>query len=205
MISGARFARPFLAVALGCVLMLAQTVANAERVRPAKWDVAQLMRELSQVKQVQRRFVERKYLAMLTQPLEFSGTLSYRAPDHLEKRTLLPHPELMVLDGDKLTLENPAKNQRRTFNVQAYPAIWALVESIRSTLAGDLKTLNWFYRVGLEGDATQWRLSLIPSEPDMQTLVTQIQIRGSGARIEGIEVLERNGDRSVMTISEPPA
>ena len=50
------------------------------------------------------KFVERKYLAMLTAPLDFSGTLVYTAPGRLEKNTLAPKPERLVLDQDKLTL-----------------------------------------------------------------------------------------------------
>ncbi|HEY5929847.1 MAG TPA: outer membrane lipoprotein carrier protein LolA, partial [Burkholderiales bacterium] len=54
----------------------------------AQWGVAQLMHELGQVKRSQARFSERKYLKVLKQPLQSSGTLTYVAPDRLEKRTL---------------------------------------------------------------------------------------------------------------------
>lgn len=166
----------------------------------AKWDLGQLMHSLAQVKSTRGEFVERKHLSILNAPLEFSGTIVYTAPSHLEKRTLLPKPESMVLDQDRLTLER--KNQRRSLVLQDYPVIWALVEGIRSTLAGDLQTLNRFYRVSLEGSANQWRLLLIPSETQMQGVVSEIRIDGSKNRIASIEILETGGDRSVMTITE---
>lgn len=167
----------------------------------AEWGLDQLMRELGRVRSARGKFTERKYLAILNAPLEFSGTLIYIAPRRLEKHTLLPRPESLVLEHDKLTIENKERNQRRTLVLQDYPVVWAFVESIRSTLAGDLQTLNRFYRVGLEGGESQWRLVLRPSEPKMREMVSEIRLSGSGNRIVTIEVLETEGDRSVMTIS----
>ena len=61
------------------------------------------MQGLSKVPAAKGKFVERKYLAMLTAPLDSSGTLVYTAPGRLEKNTLAPKPERLVLDQDKLT------------------------------------------------------------------------------------------------------
>ena len=159
------------------------------------------MQNLAQVKAAKGRFVERKYMAILTAPLDSSGTLIYTAPGRLEKYTLLPKPEALVLERDSLTIEYKDRNQRRTLALQDYPVIWAFVESIRSTLAGDLQTLNRFYRVNLEGGEDKWRLSLTPAEPTMQTVVKEIRIGGSRSRIGTIEILEFAGDRSIMTIT----
>ncbi len=191
---------PASSVCLLAAAMLA-TAAESSAPAPAGWDLAQLMQSLSQVKSAKARFVERKTLAIVTTPLEFSGTLAYTAPDRLEKRTLLPQPESMVLEGDKLVLEN-ARNQRRTVVLSAYPVLWAFVESIRSTLAGDLATLNRFYRVSLTGGPDAWRLLLTPSEPAMQKVVREIRIAGANSRIASIEIVETEGDKSVMTITE---
>jgi hypothetical protein len=168
---------------------------------PAPWGLEQLMQNLAQVKSAKSRFVERKYMAILTAPLDSSGTLLYTAPARLEKYTLLPKPESLVLERDSLTIEFKDRNQRRTLALRDYPVIWAFVESIRSTLAGDLQTLNRFYRVNLDGGEDKWRLSLTPAEPTMQTVVKEIRIGGSRSRINTIEILESEGDRSIMTIS----
>lgn len=160
------------------------------------------MQNLGQVKTARAKFVERKYLAILNAPLEFSGVLVYTAPGRLEKHILLPKPESLVLEQDRLTVENKARNQRRTLVLQDYPVVWAFVESIRSTLAGDLGTLHRFYRISLEGSDDEWRLLLAPSEPKMQAMVSEIRISGSKNRIRSIEIIEAEGNRSVMTIAE---
>jgi hypothetical protein len=178
------------------LLVGAPGTVNAEN-----WGVEELMRSLAQVKSAKARFVERKELAILTAPLETSGILVYTAPNRLEKHTLRPEPETLILDQDRLTIESKAAGKRRTLALPDYPVVWAFVESIRSTLAGDLQTLGRFYRVTLEGDERAWRLLLRPIEPKMQSVVSEIRIGGSGNWIGTIEILETGGDRSVMTIT----
>ena len=194
MISGdsrlARRARTLLSL----ILLLAAADAAA-------WGIEQLMQELARVKSAKARFVERKHLAILTAPLESSGTLTYIAPDRLEKHTLSPRTESLLLERDRLTLESGEPKRRHTIRLEDYPVVGIFVESIRSTLAGDLALLNRLYEVALEGDEHKWRLVLKPSDPKMQEMVREIRIGGSRNWIGSIEFLEPGGDRSVMTIT----
>jgi outer membrane lipoprotein carrier protein LolA len=168
----------------------------------AGWGVPQLMRELGAVKHSQARFVERKYLKVLKTPLELRGTLTYVAPDNLVKRTLTPKPETLTVEGDRLTIESTARNERRSLRLQDYPVLWAFVESIRSTLSGDIGALERFYRIEFEGNRARWRLYLVPRDPDMRAVISLINIGGSRDRLERIEVQEAKGDRSVTTVVE---
>ena len=168
----------------------------------APFNVEQLMQSLAQVKSAKAAFVERKSLRVLTAPLESSGTLVYTAPGYLEKHTLVPKPESLVLDKDTLTFEDRTRNRRRTVRLQDHPALWVFVEGLRATLAGDLPTLNRLFRVGLEGIESDWRLILDPREPDVQRIVRRIRLTGARAAVRTIEVEEAEGDRSVMTLTE---
>jgi len=189
-----------LAACLWAVLVCGPAPAQ-EPASAQTWGLESLMRELASVQHSKARFVERKYLKMLDRPLELSGTLEYRAPDHLERHTLAPRPESFVVDGDRLRLED-ARGRKRTFALQDNPVLWAFVESIRSTLNGDLAQLERFYSVALDGAPRAWRLSLTPQQPRMSALISQIRIAGSGGRIETVEVQETQGDRSIMTVVE---
>jgi outer membrane lipoprotein-sorting protein len=170
-------------------------------VAATEWGLPQLMQSLEQVQNSQGKFVERKHLAVLDVPLSSSGTLSFQAPGHLEKHTLEPRDESLVLDGGVLTIENRTRNIKRTLVVQQYPAVWAFVESIRSTLAGDLPMLQRFYKVELKGEAAKWRMKLLPLEQRTRDMVKEIVITGRGDRVTVIEMLEANGDRATMTIT----
>lgn len=185
-----------LCAALVCGSAAAQAPAAGEG-----WGLAALMRELAGVPHSKARFVERKYLKILDRPLELTGTLEFRAPDHLARYTLTPKVESFVVDGDRLRLED-ARGRKRTFALQDNPVLWAFVESIRSTLKGDLGQLERFYSVVVEGDARAWKLALTPKQPRMSAIISLIVIEGSGGRIGTVEVHEAQGDRSIMSVTE---
>jgi hypothetical protein len=138
----------------------------------------------------------------LNKPLESSGTLLFQAPAHLEKHTLSPKVESLVLDQGALTIDSKARNIKRTLVLQEYPAVWAIVESIRSTLAGDQATLERFYMIKLEGTAAKWRMQLLPTEKKTREVIREIVIAGHAAHVTSIETFESNADRSLMTVVE---
>lgn len=166
------------------------------------WDLPLLMQGMAQVKESRGKFVERKYLSLLNRPLESSGTLVFRAPGHLEKRTLSPRDESLVLDQGVLTIDSKARNVKRTLVLQEYPALWAFVESIRSTLAGDLPMLQRFYRIELEGNAAHWKMRLLPIDRGVREVMREIRYSGHGSHVDSIETFESNGDHALMKVEE---
>lgn len=182
------------------LLLCLPALCRAQEASP--WDVRQLMQGLAQVKEARGKFVERKFLSVLNRPLESSGTMFFQAPAHLEKHTLAPKVESLVLNQNVLTIDSRARNIKRTLVLQEYPAIWAFVESIRSTLAGDLPTLERFYKIELVGDAAHWQMRLLPIEPKTREVMREIRISGRGNWVDSIETLEPNGDHALMKVVE---
>jgi hypothetical protein len=166
----------------------------------AAWDVQTLMQEMAQVPSSHARFVETRHLAMLTRPLELTGSLSYERPNRLSKHVQSPFDELLTVEGDALTLVNKSKGEQRFLSLREQPALGALVESVRATLAGDLARLERHYRIELSGPREAWSLRLAPRAAQVRAHVETITVAGSAARVRRIEVLESGGDRSVMTI-----
>ena len=189
------------AVLLAAALAHGVAAAAEGAAEESAWDVARLMQELAKVKTSKGRFVERRYVGILTTPLESSGTLLYVAPDRLEKRTLSPRVESVLLEGEQLTLESGQPKRRRSIRLEDYPAVGVFVESIRSTLAGDLAALKRLFEIALEGDERKWRMVLKPTDRNMQELLSEIRVGGSRGTIHSIEFIEPNGDRSTMTIT----
>lgn len=184
------------------ILLLCLPALCRAEAASSQWGVQQLMQNLGQVKEARGKFVERKFLSVLNRPLESSGTLLFQSPGHLEKHTLAPKAESLLLDQGVLTIDSKARNIKRTLVLQEYPAIWAFVESIRSTLAGDLPTLERFYKIELAGDAAHWKMRLLPIEPRTREVMSEISISGRGSWIGSIETLEPNGDRTLMEVVE---
>ena len=165
----------------------------------AAWDVAQLMQGLAQNKSGRASFVETKYIALLDQPVESSGELLYTAPDRLEKRTLKPKPESLLIENGSLTVERGKR--RMVLRLQVYPELVAFTESIRGTLAGDTVALKRIYNLELEGSQERWTLTLRPIETKMMNVVQRIRIGGSRADVNSIEIEQADKDRSVMLIA----
>jgi hypothetical protein len=189
------------------VILLAALAALPARAADPPLALEPLMAALAQNGPGTVRFAETKTSALLKAPIESSGTLTYAAPSRLEKRTLAPRDERFAVDGETVVVEMSARNagekRRLELRLGDYPAIRAFVESIRGTLAGDLAALRRHYRVELEGTWSDWRLHLLPSDPQMAELVLKVVIGGAGGEVRRIEILEASGDRSVMTITKP--
>lgn len=183
-----------------CLILLLSCITGLAQAAPA-WGLPQLMESLAAQSGGQTGFVEKKYLAVLERPLESSGLLVYSPPDRLEKITLKPKPESMVLVGDTLTLERG--KQKHSIALSSYPEVAAFIASIRGTLAGDRTALEQHYGLHLEGQPGQWTLTLLPKDTRMAELVLKIRIQGSQAQLRSVEIFQADGDRSLMLIQKP--
>jgi Outer membrane lipoprotein carrier protein LolA-like len=143
-------------------------------------------------------FIEQHFLAVLNHPIESSGELRYDAPDRLEKRTLKPHTETLVLTGGVLTVERA--NSRRVMDLHAYPQVLPFVESIRATLAGDRGALERVFHVEFAGSVSRWSMTLVPLESKVKQSVAQVRIEGIRDQLLRVEIRQPDGDRSLMTL-----
>lgn len=185
----------FMRQVLAALVLLVPVIGHA-----AEWDIDQLLRGLAQVRSDHSRFVEKKFIAMLDRPVESSGELFYTAPDRLEKRTVSPKPESMILDRGTLVIERGRQVHR--LQSQDYPELAAFIDSIRGTLAGERVALERNYRLSLDGTAERWTLQLQPLDEKMQAVVKRIRIAGVRDKIRSIETIQADGDRSLMLIEK---
>jgi hypothetical protein len=167
------------------------------RAAPAD-DLDRVMGMLAMRQHGRVEFVEQQFLSVLSRPIESSGELRYDAPDRLEKRTLKPHTETLVLQGGELTVERA--HGRRVLDLHAYPQVLPFVESIRATLAGDRKALERLFRLDFAGSVSRWTLTLIPLESKVKQSVSQVRIEGAQDQLLKVEIRQPDGDRSLMTL-----
>ena len=170
-------------------------------VQAAPLSIAQLMAGLAKNPQGAATFTEKKFIAILEQPIESSGELLFIAPARLEKRTLKPKPETMVLDGDTLTVERGRR--KHVLQLKDYPEVAGMIESIRATLAGDRKALERVYHLALNGSNERWTLVLIPLDPRVGAVIARIRMEGVKDVVHSVEILQTDGDHSLMTIEQP--
>jgi outer membrane lipoprotein-sorting protein len=186
-----------------CAALLAAAVwlAGTSGAAFAAWDLQQLMASLAKSPPGRATFVETKHIAMLDKPVESSGELLFVPPDRLEKRTLKPKPESMVVDGDELSIERGGRSYR--LRLRAYPEIGAFIDSIRGTLSGNRQVLERDFRLALSGTAAAWTLQLFPFDEKMKAVVRRIRITGSEGQVASVEIDQADGDSSLMVIEKP--
>lgn len=168
----------------------------------AALDLDQLMAELARNPGGQAKFIEKRHLALLDKPVVATGELRYTPPDRLEKRTLTPQAETMVLEKDTLSVERDRR--RMTIRLSARPEVAAFVDSIRSTLAGDRAALERHYKLSLSGSLEAWVLVLVPNDERITSLLKRITVKGVRQQVLGIDYLQADGDRTEMTIEPTP-
>jgi hypothetical protein len=168
----------------------------------------QVMSGLASVRVARADFVEKKYVRLLNAPVESSGTLTYTAPDRFEKMTMKPITERMSVAGDMVIVEknqpSGAKKEQRLF-IGQHPALAAVVDGMRGALAGNLALLQQNFNMTATGEVARWRLKLVPSDASQFAYVPAINITGRNDFIDTIEIMQADGDRSVMTMSPSSA
>jgi hypothetical protein len=161
-------------------------------------DLERLMGALAQRKHGHVTFIERKYIALLDRPVESSGELLYDAPDRLEKRTLKPKPESLVLEAGVVSAQRGKHHY--VLDLKQYPQVVPFIESIRATLAGDRAALEKVFKLDFSGSYDHWTLGLVPLDEKLSKTVKDIKIDGEQDVIHSVEILEADGDRSLLTI-----
>jgi outer membrane lipoprotein-sorting protein len=131
---------------------------------------------------------------MLEKPLESSGTLRFTAPDTLEMHTLKPKAEVMLVQGNMLTIDH------EDIHLQDHPELLAFIDSIRGTLTGNRLMLEQFFSLSLNGSADSWSLTMLPKQRSVADVIQQIVVNGSDASVTSIEIIKTNRDRSLITI-----
>ncbi len=165
-----------------------------------EWSIEQLMLDLAQGHHEHASFTEIKSIAILDKPAESSGELFYKAPDYLEKRTLKPKPESMIVNGNELLIQRGTKKYH--LQLQSYPELAAFIGSVRGTLSGDMKALQRNYQLSLDGSEASWTLQLLPLDKKMQAILKRINMTGMHDQVHGIEIIQADGDSSLMTIEQ---
>jgi hypothetical protein len=179
---------------VGALLLL----AGAPCALAADSDLDRLMSALAQRKHGHVTFEEKKYIALLERPVESSGELLYDAPDRLEKKTLKPKPESLVLEGGTVSAQRGRRHY--VLDLKQYPQVVPFIESIRATLAGDRAALEKVFKVDFTGSFDHWTLALVPLDAKLARTVKEIHIEGEKDLIHSVEIREADGDRSLLTI-----
>ena len=180
------------------LLLVAVVMLLAPLAVAAEFTLQSVFKALAKNGETTTRFVEQKTIAEFEAPIESTGELSYKAPSRLEKRTVSPDAESLILEDDMLIVERG--DFRREIPVTDMPAIGAFVASLRGFVSGDLESVKQAFDLSLSGDSSQWVIKGKPIDPAVSNIVDSIQVDGSEQHLKVFAVALTNGDSSVLTL-----
>jgi outer membrane lipoprotein-sorting protein len=189
--------RSLFAAGFAAMLVAMPAIAAAA----AAFDLAALMSLLATPREGTVAFTEQRFVQTLDAPLRASGTLSFAAPDRLERRQTEPSTETMQVEGNRVTLMRGGRS--KTLMLDASPEMLGVIEALRGTLTGNGALLSRHFRTTVSGDAAQWSLDLVPLQPELRRSLAGARLWGRRDHLLGVEMTLADGDRSVTTIAPP--
>jgi len=161
------------------------------------------MQALAAVREAHATFSEDKAIPELSAPLPSTGTLTWIAPNRLEKHTTWPSEEVLRIEGDRLLLQRPGQNIRQELSLDQSPDIRPFVEAIRSTLAGDLPTLRKYFEVTFTPEGNGWRMQLTPLSIRIRAALQLVDLYGEGAQVLRVETRGSDGTTRLRITPRP--
>ncbi|MGY2294098.1 outer membrane lipoprotein carrier protein LolA [Pseudomonas yamanorum] len=161
------------------------------------FDLQQLSDQLAKPTVIHGNFIQEKHLRALPQPLTSKGTFVL-AKDH----GLLWLLKTPLQQDYRISATGIARRDANGW--QLLPNKSAGAEQNRLFLAvlqGDSSGLQRDFELQLQGETTQWKLTLIPRSLLLKQVFTQINIDG-GELVQKIELLETQGDSTVLRMQD---
>ncbi|MBT2370669.1 outer membrane lipoprotein carrier protein LolA [Pseudomonas fluorescens] len=161
------------------------------------FDLQQLSDQLAKPSVIHGNFIQEKHLRALPQPLTSKGTFVL-ARDH----GLLWLLKTPLQQDYRISAQGIARRDANGW--QLLPNKSAGAEQNRLFLAvlqGDSSGLQRDFELQLQGEAKQWKLTLIPRSLLLKQVFTQINIDG-GELVQKIELLETQGDSTVLRMQD---
>lgn len=175
------------------VLLLSFVLLCAGRAQA--FDLAQLSAQLAAPALVRGPFVQEKHLLGLPQPLTSKGQFVLSG-----EFGLLWFLRSPLLQDYRINASGIARRTPQGWLQQPGQDVAAQQSRLfLAVLKGDHRGLAADFDLHLQGDAAAWQLQLLPRSLLLKQIFSRIQIHG-GALVEGIELHETQGDRTVLRL-----
>jgi hypothetical protein len=152
-----------------------------------------LINKISRTAETPRHFTEKRTADFLAAPVITKGSLEFKAPNTLVKRTTQPDKTEQRIEGDVLLIYQDGEI-KETISLLSYPELAIGINAIRWMLSGDLISLHNHFIISVENHDNQWLIMLTPKQPEVISEILSLSFIGSNDTITHIEVKQSNGD-----------
>ena len=153
-----------------------------------------LLAHMSTTSGVVAEFREIKTLKLLDAPLETRGTVYFAPPNRLARVTREPAETRLVLDGNRMRFQDAAG--ARDIDLADNPVARAFADNLIVLWRGDKAALENIYTLDFHAEGARWQLALSPRHSPLDRFVRAINLKGDGAEMREMEVVEVDGDKT---------
>ncbi len=175
-------------------------MAQAQDAPPADLDA--LMRRFAAAPGFEARFEEEKRIALLAVPVRSEGRIYFAPPGRLLRRVERPDPSVALIADGRLRMRQG--DRREELRVDDNPVLRGFIDSFRAVLAGDRAALERFYEARYQPNAETgaWEVTLRPRDAALARFLREIELRGRGAVIREMRMVEVSGDETRTTFHD---
>jgi uncharacterized membrane protein len=141
-------------------------------------------------------FREQRFVSVLSAPLEASGEVLCIPSQGLIWSTTRPFQKSTYLTPSGI------EHRDQSGAIVSDSERSEVSQTLLALLSGDVKTVSENFTVTLLGRDDAWTVTLVPNDPLVVQVISQIAIRGA-KHPEVVEVSHASGDRIVMTFESP--
>jgi outer membrane lipoprotein-sorting protein len=186
----------------GWILLVSLATALASgpaRAGAPSLTLGELLARMAKTRGVVAEFHERKEIALLDAPLESTGTLYFAPPDRFTRETRTPSATRLVLDGARMRFQDATGVN--ALDLAANPVARQFAENMVALWSGDRARLERIYELSFAAEGARWQLALVPREAALRRFIERLVLRGDGAQMRELELLESDGDRTLTTFT----
>ena len=190
-----------LASVLAASAMPQEPASGAEDVGARPKDAKALFERFARIRGLEARYEEEKHLALLAMPLKSRGVLFALQPGYLTRIVEEPEESRLTITPDELRMVD--RSGTEVLDLRKNDEVRVFVTSILRVFLGDRKGLEPSYEIRYEPSAEDelaWTLHLTPRKEPLDKMLRELVLRGRGERVEGYEIVEPSGDRTVTKI-----
>jgi hypothetical protein len=170
-------------------------LAAGARAEPDTLALDELLHHMASTRGVVAEFREVKTLALLAEPLEARGTLYFQPPDRFVRVTREPAATRLALVGSRMRFEDATGVN--DVDLAENPVARQFADNLVALWRGDRARLERLYRLEFRAEGPRWELGLVPRGAPLDRFIARIQLRGDGATMREMELLESDGDRTL--------
>ena len=180
-------------------LCLVSVSAIAQRINEAAVK-SQINAAAAKLRTMQCDFVQTKHMRMLNDKMVSRGRMYYVQPNKLRWEYISPYTYTFVLNNSQVMMSRGKKNQ--VIDVNQSKVFKEITRIMMNSVVGKCLNYGKDFKTSIAGTSTEWIATLVPLKKNMKQMFQTIKIHFNKQRsmVSVVELLERNGDRTVIEL-----